>query len=57
MYFPLSFVLLVLRFLTPPIPLAEPPKGRGISIPIAKRGSAPVRDPSKFASLVQNSVA
>ncbi|KAH9984050.1 aspartic peptidase domain-containing protein [Russula compacta] len=57
MYFPLSFVLLALRFLTPAIPLAKSPRGRGISIPIAKRGSAPFRDLSKYATLVQASVA
>ena len=57
MYFSHSFILLALPFLAAAIPLAKPPKARGIPIPIAKRGSTPVGDPSKLAGLAQASVA
>ena len=57
MYFSHFYVLTIIPFFTAAVPLAQPPMTRGIAIPIAKRASVPLDDPSLFASLVQNSIA
>ena len=57
MYFSHFYVLTIIPFFTAAVPLAQPFTTRGIAIPIAKRASVPLDDPSLFASLVQNLIA
>ena len=57
MYFSPSFVVLALPFLVAANPLANPPEGHGVPVPIAKRGNTEGNNLHKYASLAQASVA
>ena len=56
MYLSHSFILAILPFFALAISVAQPPTSRGIAIPIAKRASLTLGNPSSHAGLVQNSI-
>jgi hypothetical protein len=55
-YFSHLFVLALLPFFAAAIPQAIPPTSRGIAIPISKRASPNLADPSLFARQALKSI-